>query len=102
MGTMRRLLTWVFVFGMGCSVESELGSNVRCADGGVACVASEPRLCIDVQSDPRHCGACGSACMLANVVTPVCALGQCAVGVCAGGFAAVDSKGLPEHMLRVN
>ncbi|MBK8695292.1 MAG: VCBS repeat-containing protein [Deltaproteobacteria bacterium] len=78
---MRRLLTWVFVFGMACSVESELGSNVRCADGGVACVASEPRLCIDVQSDPRHCGACANACPAGSG----CVAGRCCGSPACGG-----------------
>ncbi|MFO0628908.1 MAG: hypothetical protein U0325_25255 [Polyangiales bacterium] len=49
---------------------------------------------MNTQNDPRHCGACGSACMLANVVTPVCALGQCAVGVCTGGYADCDGIGM--------
>jgi len=78
---MRRLLAWVFVFGMACSVESELGSNVSCADGGVSCVASEPRLCIDVRSDPRHCGTCGNACASGSG----CVAGRCCGSPACGG-----------------
>jgi hypothetical protein len=78
---MNRWLSWVFVFGMGCSVESELGSNVRCADGGVACIASEPRVCVDVQSDPRHCGACANACSAGSG----CVGGRCCGSPACGG-----------------
>ncbi|MDB4930974.1 MAG: hypothetical protein JWM10_3458 [Myxococcaceae bacterium] len=78
---MNRWLSWGLAFGMGCSVESELGSNVRCADGGVSCVASEPRVCVDVQSDPRHCGACANACSAGS---------GCVGGRCCGSPACGD------------
>ncbi len=46
--------------------------------------------CTSTSFDPRHCGACGSACALANVATQACASGACVVGACAAGFADCD------------
>ena len=45
--------------------------------------------CVDVQSDPYNCGACGVVCSFANA-TPRCASGTCARGVCASGWYDLD------------
>lgn len=39
----------------------------------------------DLATDPDHCGACGSACDVANA-TPVCTDGECGVGACDEGW----------------
>ena len=43
----------------------------------------------DLQSDVRHCGACGRVCAPAHA-TPLCAAGLCRVDQCAAGFANLD------------
>ena len=45
----------------------------ECADGDLACGG----VCVDVRTDPYHCGACGN----------VCASGICVDGHCEGDFA---------------
>lgn len=79
---MKWVLPWVLsVVVSACSVESELGGNRSCADGGIACVPSEPRVCVDLQSDPRHCGACGHACPMGSG----CVAGRCCGSPSCGG-----------------
>ncbi|MFO0653073.1 MAG: hypothetical protein U0326_43040 [Polyangiales bacterium] len=57
-----------------------------CGVGAVACSGD----CVVTARDPRHCGACGCACALANVAIHACVSGACAVSACRAGFADCD------------
>ncbi len=57
-------------------------SDVSCAAGQTACGAN----CTTLASDPQNCGACGSACVVANA-TAGCAAGVCTVVGCNAGYA---------------
>jgi Cys-rich repeat protein len=54
---------------------------------------------VNIDTDARNCGGCGTSCMLANA-TSVCAAGRCAVGMCNAGFANCD--GNPANGCEVN
>ncbi|MFO0610451.1 MAG: hypothetical protein U0324_45240 [Polyangiales bacterium] len=60
------------------------GCNERrgCSSGETCC----SNLCVDLQRDVAHCGACGARCQAANGV-PACAAGRCAIDACTAGFA---------------
>ncbi len=71
-------------------------------EGGEAQPCDEPNHdrcgaeCVDLQSDPRHCGACDVDCaQLANVTPSAvsCVGGNCSLdGACAAGFADCDDN----------
>ena len=65
--------------GLACS-GGRCSNGVCCASGRVGCDGA----CVDTQSDPRHCGACGRACAAADQ----CFGGVC---VCADGQARCGS-----------
>ncbi len=48
---------------------------------------------VDFNSDVEHCGACDSACAVANGV-PVCAAGKCEIGSCESYFYDLDNDPL--------
>ena len=54
---------------------------------GQACCGER---CLDVQTDPGNCGACGTACNPANAAGQ-CAAGKCALGACRSGWANCDA-----------
>ncbi len=61
--------------------------------GIAACAAGELRCgdaCVQPQTDPAHCGACGNRCTLSNA-TATCTDGACRVLACTEGFADCDS-----------
>ena len=80
------------VAGTACSDEGEPGesSGPSCAPGDTACGDA----CVDVSSDPRHCGGCGNACGEGEV----CNLGRCEAGCpeglieCGGGCWDITSS----------
>ncbi len=60
--------------------------------GIAACTAGELRCgdaCVQPQTDPAHCGACGNRCTLSNA-TATCTDGACRVLACTEGFADCD------------
>jgi formylglycine-generating enzyme required for sulfatase activity len=58
-----------------------------CAEGYANCDGDAANGCeVALDTNTSNCGACGSACVLANA-TAVCAAGACAVGACTAGFA---------------
>ena len=63
------VLTW----GAAGCVSSLVGAE--CADGYAQCGGS----CVDLDSDPLHCGACNNACLEGDL---------CIAGVCEGAQAA--------------
>ena len=63
---------------LACAAELDLGSAPPCGEGGTACVTVAARVCVDLQRDPRHCGACGRACE---------GDGACVRGACCGSPA---------------
>jgi hypothetical protein len=63
-----------------------------CAQGRGDCDGNTGNGCeTDTQTSTAHCGACGSACNLANA-TSACAGGRCAVARCNEGFADCDGN----------
>jgi hypothetical protein len=78
-GSARRGWVWSLASGLlACAAELDLGAVPPCGDGGTACITAASRACVDLQRDPRHCGACGRACE---------GEGACARGVCCGSPA---------------
>jgi hypothetical protein len=55
------------------------------AGGGDGCSTCGGSACVDLQTDPAHCGACATACPAGAG----CSAGACA---CAGGLAACGAK----------
>jgi hypothetical protein len=67
-------------------VAGQVCSNSACVTtcgGGLSNCAGA---CVDIFSSVAHCGACGSACALANA-TQTCSGGTCGIGACLPGFA---------------
>jgi hypothetical protein len=60
--------------GSGGSTDSGLDSAVGCEGGRVYCSGT----CVDLMSDPAHCGACSTPCN-ASHATATCSGGSCAV-----------------------
>ncbi|MBL8678693.1 MAG: FG-GAP repeat protein [Myxococcales bacterium] len=62
----------------------------RCGSG---CVAPTPdrctSRCVDLQTDPRNCGTCGTICPAATNGVAACVAGRCAV-MCNAGFGDCD------------
>ena len=78
---MTRLLLLVLLAGV-------LGA-LGCGNTGVICTSSEVRCgntCANFQSDPLHCGGCGTTCP----TDFVCQSGQC---VCPSGIAGITACG---------
>jgi hypothetical protein len=64
------------------------------ADGGDASAEAGtggPLSCVDVTTDPKHCGGCGVACSFPNAVAK-CVASQCGVASCAAGFVDCDGN----------
>ncbi len=63
----------------------------RCVDncpvGQVRC--GDPPACVDVQTDPRACGACGTPCLARANTSAACTAGRC-VQTCLPGFSDCD------------
>jgi hypothetical protein len=71
-----------------------------CAAGRGDCDRASANGCeVDLTTDPRHCGGCGSACDVANA-TAGCAGGRCTVAACAAGFG--DCNASPADGCEVN
>lgn len=86
----------------GCgNVCSAAGVTPACA-GGVCSGPCDPGFAdcngnkladgceVNLIGDVNHCGACGTACSLANA-TPLCIAGLCAIGACASGYQNCDA-----------
>lgn len=48
-------------------------------------------LCVDLQSDPSNCGACGVSCVITNA-EPACSAGVCGIASCAPGHGDCDGE----------
>jgi len=79
-----------------------MGGNATCRAGACAvascdtgrgdCDGNAGNGCeTDTRTSTTHCGACGTACVLANA-TPGCAMGRCVIASCAAGFADCDGN----------
>lgn len=87
-----RALIGAFVsLALGCAQAGGDPRNQR--DGGAlsdACALSIcSARCVDLDTDPQHCGGCGRTCVVPHA-TAACALGACAVGTCTAGYADCD------------
>jgi len=56
-----------------------------CQDGLACCTAA----CVDLLTDPAHCGGCDPCPVLANAESS-CEVGVCGLGACTAGFADCD------------
>lgn len=63
---------------VGADVPVDAG--VRCGPRETACVSAGALMCTNLDSDSRHCGACGRACCPGQF----CAIGACVTGCPAG------------------
>ena len=61
---------------------------LSCGGGTTLCGAA----CVNTQNDPRHCGACGTACPARANATAVCANGACGIASCNAGFGDCDGS----------
>jgi hypothetical protein len=67
-------------------VRTDTGVDVLTCDGGTVCMGR----CVDTQTDPMNCGACGSRCSMgANTTAVACVMGSC-VPTCSALFANCD------------
>lgn len=69
--------------------DGSVGVDVRCASDAMACGGR----CVDLQSDPMNCGACGAACAAGSGgIGFACVAGRCVGGCDAGAFVG-DAAG---------
>ncbi len=71
----------------GRPVDAPTEDAVSACDVGTRCNGA----CVDVQTNPDHCGACGRRCALANA-SATCASGQCRLMACREGFSDCDAN----------
>ena len=64
--------------------------DARCNAGGQGSLKCCNGDCIDTTTDPRNCGACGTACMLPNDGTS-CTGSACTAGTCTPGYGDCNS-----------
>jgi hypothetical protein len=74
--------------GLGCGWDEAVGGN-RC----IACTACAGE-CVDHWTDPLHCGACDTQCVVENG-SASCVEGRCAVTGCDEGFVQLDGACQP-------
>jgi hypothetical protein len=67
--------------GGGTPLCTSSGCAASCPSGATQCGNS----CVDLQTSPEHCGACGRKCAVVNNGSPACAAGRCTVS-CNAGF----------------
>lgn len=66
--------------------------RLSCSDGFADCNGMPADGCeVNTTNDPRHCGACGTACSLPNA-TATCSASQCAVSTCNTGYSNCDAR----------
>lgn len=98
------LLIGFAVVGFGCDgtmntgtaqrpVNNKPGADGNCPTGQSLCGAGVFSICVDLKSDPSHCGACDRAC------TPgiACQTGMCRQTVCAGAEVPFSSQPATER-----
>ena len=94
--------------GQGCKVDTDCASNtcqarvcaLTCLDGKGDCDGDLANGCeANLQTDPLHCGDCGTPCSLAHA-TSACSGGKCLVDKCTAPFA--DCDGDPSNGCETN
>ncbi|HEY8375086.1 MAG TPA: choice-of-anchor L domain-containing protein [Nannocystis sp.] len=84
----------------GCETDEHCGSGTVCVGGaclpgcddahpcseGLACCAGS---CVDLTSDPEHCGSC-EPCQAPPHAQAICTMAQCGVGPCEDGWSDCD------------
>jgi hypothetical protein len=86
----RALVTVLLVCG-GCAARVHVdppdgGGDAACAERQQACAG----VCVDVLSDPHHCGSCGATCGVAEVCGNGLCLAGCVPGTALCGRSCVD------------
>jgi hypothetical protein len=74
------------------------GATPLCDSNRGSCVASCPAgttrcggTCVNLQTDPTHCGTCATVCSYANA-SATCNVGMCQIASCNAGFANCDGN----------
>jgi len=71
--------------GDSCDDAGDCRHDMACHDGACACVTGSVtcgELCVNQESDERHCGACGNECRRGE---------DCVLGVCGGADIVIES-----------
>jgi len=71
------------------------GQVCKCNQGTCGCVCPEGTApctgsCVDILSNPKHCGQCDKECFADHVETALCSQGECKVAKCQPGFENLD------------
>lgn len=83
---------WVLVSVAACSSATRVGENIPCEAGLEACPSSSGRpVCVALESDPIHCGACGRGCPRGVCAGGVCCEGSACAGRCQASQFEVQS-----------
>lgn len=106
----RRRIILALLAGLGVtgSAVQEAATARRCTDGLTRCKVGKKKRCVDLDTDPAHCGACGNTCGSAqacvagacrDACTPTCDGKVCgddgcggSCGQCGGGRRCRDGR----------
>lgn len=83
--------------GVRAALAAGLALALAACSGAGEDVAGEPDaragglVCVDTESDPENCGACGRTCVIANAEAG-CEAGECVIAACELGFSDDDGE----------
>jgi hypothetical protein len=78
--------------GGGGGASGGAGPGSGGSGGELVCTDAEKcdNACVDLDTDPNNCGACGVTCVVPNAEAS-CSAGACSLGACTDGFADCDA-----------